>query len=389
MRTMSPLRRLTSTGRLAALPTNTNPPFVSLYQKTHRHHPDKAQDPIRFRNSLRDLESLLKDKHPTREIVELLERFSELSHDGDFWNHRTDGLAILASPGVFEVFDLQRPVRDLLVVADSFHTKPMLRVLQSADRYQILCLNRHDARLFEGNRDSLDRVELDGVPTSITEALGDQLTEPHAGMRSSAGGGGGQGAVHYGYGQRRDEIDVDLERFFRVIDRAIMEQYSKPTGLPLILAALPEYHSAFREISKNSYLAAEGAMVNPDALDIDELRRVAWDLMQPHYLDRLAKLVDTYHASRARDLGTDMLSDVAVAAVNGRVDTLLVEADRFIPGAIDRQTGEIQLSEGSDSAVDDVLDDLAEEVLRNKGDVVVVPAARMPTTSGAAATFRY
>ena len=39
--------------------------------------------------------------------------------------------------------------------------------------------------------------------------------------------------------------------------------------------------------------------------------------------------------------------------------------------------------------VDDVLDDLAELVLRTKGDVVVVPTERMPSTTGAVAIYRY
>jgi hypothetical protein len=36
-----------------------------------------------------------------------------------------------------------------------------------------------------------------------------------------------------------------------------------------------------------------------------------------------------------------------------------------------------------------VIDDLAEAVLRTGGEVVVVPAARMPTDTGLAATFRH
>ena len=43
----------------------------------------------------------------------------------------------------------------------------------------------------------------------------------------------------------------------------------------------------------------------------------------------------------------------------------------------------------SDPEMDDVLDDLAELVLRMKGDVVVVPAERMPSTTGAVAIYRY
>jgi hypothetical protein len=39
--------------------------------------------------------------------------------------------------------------------------------------------------------------------------------------------------------------------------------------------------------------------------------------------------------------------------------------------------------------MDDLLDDLAEVTLTTGGEVIVVPTDRMPTTTGAAATFRF
>ena len=64
-------------------------------------------------------------------------------------------------------------------MADSFHTKPLMRILQSADRYQVLGLNRQEIKLFEGNRDALHQIELaQGGPRRITAALGEELTEP-------------------------------------------------------------------------------------------------------------------------------------------------------------------------------------------------------------------
>jgi len=122
---------------------------------THRHYPDNQQGPIRYRNLLKEMETSLREKYPARGVRLLREPFQALAHDTHFWNHRTDGLAILSAPGPFDIFELQRPVKELLVVADSFHLKPLLRILQSADRYQILCLTRHTARLYEGNRDVL------------------------------------------------------------------------------------------------------------------------------------------------------------------------------------------------------------------------------------------
>ena len=117
------------------------PPCLSLYQPTHRHHPENQQDPIRFRNLVKELETSLRQKYPAVETRLLLEPFEALAHDHDFWNHTLDGLAVLGGPGLFRVFQLQRPVAELAIVADSFHTKPLRRFLQSVGRYQVLGLS--------------------------------------------------------------------------------------------------------------------------------------------------------------------------------------------------------------------------------------------------------
>ena len=84
------------------------PPCLSLYQPTHRHHPDNQQDPIRFRNLLKALEESLRQKYSTCDVRPLLERFQTLAEDHSFWNYTLDGLALLAGPGVFRVYRPQR-----------------------------------------------------------------------------------------------------------------------------------------------------------------------------------------------------------------------------------------------------------------------------------------
>ena len=42
---------------LAELTAAHQSPCLSLYQPTHRHHPENQQDPIRFRNLLKELET--------------------------------------------------------------------------------------------------------------------------------------------------------------------------------------------------------------------------------------------------------------------------------------------------------------------------------------------
>jgi hypothetical protein len=68
---------------------------------------------------------------------------------------------------------------------------------------------------------------------------------------------------------------------------------------------------------------------------------------------------------------------------------LLIEADRIIPGRIDIAAGAITKGDLTHPEIDDVLDDLGELVVKAAGEVVIVPAQRMPTQTGAAAIYRF
>jgi release factor family 3 len=369
--------------------TPHGPPCLSLYQPTHRHHPDREQDPIRFRNLTRAIEHELLQKYSKPEVGSLLQPFHALAEDRSFWNRVLDGLAVLSAPGMFRFYRLQRPVGELAVVAESFHTKPLMRIVQSADRYQILGLNRQEIRLYEGNRDAVDEVELDArVPRTITAALGEELTDAHLVVAPRATGAG-RIPIRQGSGTRSDEVHNDTERFFRAVDRAVLECHSKSADLPLILAALPQYHTLFRRISHNPALTAEGIDIHPDALAGDALRERAWQIMAPRYLQRLQGLVEQFAAAKAKGAAEDDLVRVAEGASARRIATLLIDADRHIRGRLDSVTGRVELADAGDPLTDDLLDDLGELVLKTGGQVVVVPAERMPVKTGVAAIYRY
>ncbi len=365
-------------------------PCLSLYQPTHRHHPENQQDPIQFRNFLKQAEASLRQKYPDAETRGLLAPFEALAQDHDFWNHTLDGLAVLGAPDVFRVFALPRRVTPLVVVAESFHTKPLRRFLQSVDRFQVLGLSLGRIRLFEGNRDALDEVDqAPAVPPTIAQALGTELSEPHQKVSSHGGVGQGHQPMHHSTGGKKDELGLDTEKFFRTIDRAVLEEHSRPSGLPLILAALPEHHHLFHEVSHNPFLLKEGISINPDSVSIDDLRILAWQCVEPRYHARLATLADAFEQARSKQRGSDDLAQVAEAAVNGRVATLLIEADRHLAGRLDSTTGRIDLAALSDPRVDDLLDDLGELVEKSGGHVMVIPSERIPGHTGLAATYRY
>jgi hypothetical protein len=366
-------------------------PCISLYQPTHRTFPEKQQNPIRFRNLLRQMHASLAEKYAPREVESFVAKFDELAHDDGFWLRRTAGLAILASPNRFDVFELRRTVPELVIVADSFHVKPLLRIVQSADRYHVLAVNRKEVKLYEGNRDALDQVELENVPATITAALGEELTEPYQGFHGVGPyhAARGSAGIHHGRGQKKDDVDLDMERFFRVVDRAILEHYSRPTELPLILAGLPQNVAAFRAITHNPYVLGSAIELDADSRSLEQLRLRAWETVEPVFLQRLADLTDSYKLNRSRGLGAEDPAAIAQAAMMGRVRTVLIDAERLAPGKIDATTGKIDRRPLADPETDDVLDDIAETVVRMKGEAIVVPTQRMPSNTGVAAIFRF
>lgn len=368
-------------------------PCLSLYMPTHRAFPDSEQNPVRYRNLLKQLREQVSARFPDADQNQLLKPFEALLDDRNFWAHPTDAIAVLGTEDTFKRYSLNRPIPERAVASVHPYLSPLLRIVQSADSYQVLCLSRDEVRLFEGNRDTLNQIKLaEQVPLNQVAALGSDLTDGDQSGRPDGFGAAAQRGdpLMHGAGGlgKQHEIDLDRERFFRALDRALTEHHSKPSGLPLILIALPENQAAFRDVTHNQNLMKEGIEIDPSTLGADELRKHSWEIMLTHYQKRLAGLVDQFGGANGQGLASDQIDDIGKAALAGRVSTMLVEADRMIPGTFDHQSGSVTLDDTGEGKTD-VLDELMLHAMRNGADVVIVPADNMPTKSGAAAVYRF
>ncbi len=366
---------------------NEQAPCISLYMPTHRSHPENLQDPIRFKNLVKELEASLSQKYASGEVKKQLEPIEALASDENLWNHTSNGLAIFSADGLLKMVSLSVEVEELAIVADSFHTKPLRQYLQSADRYFVLGLSLHGIRLFEGNRHSLVEHELvdellEPVANDAVDALVDANSIPDASLDNLN--------IQNVGGSNIDEEDKDNESFFRDVSNLIYERYTRPTGWPVILAALPAHHSLYHKLNKDNLLLHKSIAINPTSISADKLAVLAWEIMEPEYLLKLDGYVSRFEQAKANDKGSDDVKLVAVAAVEGRVDTLLVEADRMIAMRITNLvTGNTQNKDLTNPKVDDLLDDMAELVTQMGGHVIVLPAEKIPSKTGLAAIFRY
>lgn len=362
-------------------------PFISLYQPTHRYRPDNMQDIIRFKNLTTSIKNTLEENYPKVDIDKLMKPFNALSEDKEFWNNTTDGLAILASEEKCIIYKLQLPVKELSAVGEKLLIKPLIRYFQSADRYHLLGLDRQQFTLYEGNRYGFEKLDLDPAPKSIEEILGDERAESY--LSHASYGGVGDTPMFHGHGGRKEEVRKDTERYFRYVEKFILDNYSNTMRIPLILAGLDEHHGLFRSISNNNYLLDKGIKQDYKTLSKEQIRESAWELIEPFYLEKTKELVDRYNVNRSKFLASDDVSEVARAAFEGRIDVIMLEADRTVLGKIDKETGSLKSGDPKSPDYDNLINDLAALVYKNKGEIVVLPKERIPSTTGVAAIYRY
>src|SRR5699024_7062241 len=360
---------------------------ISLYQPVHHLIPEREQNSIRYKNQLQKIEQSLDKKYDTKEIKRRMQPFYDIGEDEEIWQNKGEGLVIFASDEQCIVYNIERPVKEFVVVADSFHIKPLIRIFQSADRYHLLGLNRDEFTLFEGTRYHIKKVDLHpGVANTAKEILGDEYDDK---MVVPGGKGPTEQSMSHGFGSKKDTVHKLTEKFFRVVDSEVYEHYSKPMQLPVYLVALDEYHTLFQNISKNQYLCEQGIKKDYQALEINDLKEAAWEVLEPIYLEKTKHLVDQFETARAQDKGSDDIAQVARAATEGRIERILIDVDKIYPGKVDMETGTLHEANLEHPEIDDVLDDIAEMVFSQSGEVVVVPSERIPSDTGIAAIYRY
>lgn len=399
------------------------PPCLSLYLPTHRSVPGNTVDRPAYRHLLEAFELALGLSHSRAEAERLLHPFRVLEADHTFWEHTRDGLAILAAGGRAHGFLLQRPVATLALVTPRFHLLPLVRLLASLERFTILALTSREAAVSEATAwadvaatpaarevtiGPLDPLPLRAWTASEPAAtlrrdtvIDAEIHEPH---RVHVGTGpSGRAAVrviHGGAGAKQDDIDDDTETFLRHVDTVVEAQVTRPTGLPLLLVAAAPLAATFRGLSHNPLLLDEHVPLDPHLMSSSELAAVVAPVFAAARARRIARELTVFRLAHDHALAAVDLAAIGTAAVAGRIATLLLASDRFVPGSFDPVTGRVtchgdppgDLSRAGvlpAATTPDVLGLLAEAVLLHGGTIVSLAPTAMPVPSPAAAVLRY
>lgn len=357
-----------------------NQPCISLYMPTHRVHPDSAADPIRFKNLIKKMQHHITENKLT-DYTPLLESFEKLQGDLDFWNNNDCGLAIFVSKEDKHIIRLPEKVEEITCVAESFCVKPLFKFHAENKAYYLLALGQDSVKFYTGDKYHLTEVDIQGkVPTSMTEALGEELTDNHLHAATAPSAG-----VH-GYMEKSQEVDIDIERFFRSVDQALNNHFEFSNDKPLILAALGEHHTEFKAISKNQYLHEHNVTINAPALNTKELLSKIKEVIELEHTKNTEILLNRQRNAVQEKLSSHEIRDVAYDAIDGKVEILFLENGRNISGDIDIENRKVHLNENKDT---DILNELAYLVFGRGGQIILLDKKDMPYDTGAFTINRF
>lgn len=363
---------------------------VSLFMPTHKVGRETEQDPIRFKNLLREAEERLLEKGlRSPDVREMLEPAQQLLQETHFWQNQSHGLAVFISSDGFHSYRLPLEFEELVIVSHRFHLKPLLPFFASDGHFYILALSQNQVRLLEGTRHTVDEIDLESMPQSMAEALQyerfDKQLNFHTG--STSANTGERAGMFHGH-DPSDEDKNALLRWFHKIDEELPSLLVGQQS-PIVLAGVEYLFPLYKEANSYPHLVVDGIPGSPEQLRPEELHAQAWPLVQPFFMKAQEKADAQYRQlSGGGQTITDM-KDAVLAAHHGRVDVLFVALGVQVWGNFDSDTNAVDLHQTAEPGDEDLLDLAAIHTILNGGTVYAVEPEQVPDSAPLAAILRY
>lgn len=369
---------------------------ISIYLPVEVAGPEMRQNPIRFKNLIREAENRLIELGVERtEAGKMLEPALSLD-EAEFWGQQDRGLALFVAGEFFHYYRLPIEVDELVVVSEQFHLKPLLQFLTGDGRFYILALSQQDLRLMEATRYNVKEVELENVPKSVDEAVNNDDTGKLLQNRIATSRGGTSnpfqqpGSFHGQGSPENDHPKQYILQFFHQIDHGLQEKL-RAEKAPLVLAGVEYLFPIYREANTYGNLVEEGITGNPELLKPEELHNRALEIVTPIFEKTLEAAIERYQEASAAGGATTSsdLKEIVSSAYFQRVETLFVAVGQQIWGRFDAENNSVEIEEEKQPGTQDLLDFAAIHTFLNGGEVYAVSPEKMPEGKLIAAIFRY
>ncbi len=286
-----------------------------------------------------------------------LEPLNSLLKDARIFKQMKGNIGIFRNQDSFRVLNVPVDVEMTCQVATSYHVKPLLRWLQADQEFLFLGLEKDAAHLYKGSQDSLKLVDSILRPESLTDknALGDCTS-----LKESQ--------------QRKLKVDETFTWLNEWISQ--LTKTSKPklfvAGEKLLVDRLNrslQYKNAVKTPAANFF----------SKHNVNEVYSKIRKILKVDSKAAIEKALMEFRFAEEGNRTRKNIFQISKAVAQGRVRKLIVSDELSIFGKIDKKSGGLAIHPFDlDHEDDDILDDLAQMVLSQGGEVIVASRNEIP-----------
>ena len=372
-------------GDLLRLTEAAGGPRLSVFLPLSPGSPRSTTTRIRAENLLDRAEKALRsDGLPSAKVAELMGRVRRALDRARPVNDNHRGVAVFADAEDVRTYDVPLRLPELVAVGNRFAVAPLLPAINLHGRFFLLTLTQERIRLHEGSALTLEPVDLEGRELAAWTTLPPSRA-PQVHPFLADRGGRGTRTVFHGVDSAAEDRRTRTLRHFRGTDRALREVLGEDRP-PLVLAGVRPLQALYRAVSTYPHLLESGIDGNPELIDADRLHRQAWAIAEPELHRGAAAALTRYRHLQGTGRTSSDPEEIRRAALDGRVETLLVGESACARGPGHSRS---VLRLGSAPRTEEHLESTVVDTLSRDGAVFVVPDADLPGSSPTAAVLRY
>lgn len=324
-------------------------PSVTISLNTHRNHPENQQDEIVLKNLLKEAESRVEEEYGKKEASVILEKLGSIAEKIDH-NHNLESMHIFISNDTEEIIKTTHPTDNIVIVDDRFSVKSLIKAVNRSVDYLIMTLAQGGTRLYRAINDSIiEEVEAEGFPFPETPFVASKEEKSDS-----------------------KRVDNLVKEYFNHIDKALVA-ITKGTELKTVVISTEDNYSKLLEVADRPEIYAGHDNKEYNKADRHHLAQQAYEIIKGERTKKIEEvLAEIGEATNSGNVLTD-LQEIYQASIDGRAELLVVNQEyEQAVRMVDDRTFEYVEDAKEKGIVDDIVSNIALEVISKKGKVYFI-----------------
>lgn len=292
-----------------------------------------------------------------RERNKFLGPLDSLLVDARIFKAMKGNIGIFRNQDSFVVINIPIEVETFFQVASTFHVKPLLKWLQIDQEFLLLGFKKDSVHLYLGSQDSFKLIDSVLLPEFFENR---ELLKGYLSIREMR------------------ELKIKENEAFVWLSKWIT-QLTKSSTPKLFIAGENSLVEGIVENLKYENLiktAIANSFGDHNVIDVCfSIRKI----LKMHSKNCIEKALKEFRFAEDENRSCENIFQISKAVVEGRVRKLIITDEINVFGSIDKSTGLLSIHPFDlDHEDDDVLDDLAQMVLSQGGEVVIASRKEIP-----------